>query len=128
MVFSLRRSWAALRTGRTRNWRPGLAARITAAPNLGRHGAGSEPSPALGALCRVCSYTVVPANATSILALAAQAAPGEVIHPRRHIVGHLSNPVGQRLGDVTGLKIGDGTVQAPRLVIARTLADREYAR
>jgi alkylation response protein AidB-like acyl-CoA dehydrogenase len=36
--------------------------------------------------------------------------------------------VGQRLRDVTGVEIGDGTVQVSRLVIARNLPGREFAR
>jgi hypothetical protein len=61
-----------------------------------------------------------------ILALVAPA-PGEVIRPRRLIAGRLRQPGRLTAGEVTGLKIGGGTVQAPRLVITRTLADREYA-
>ncbi|MGH3183426.1 MAG: hypothetical protein ACRDOH_04925 [Streptosporangiaceae bacterium] len=35
--------------------------------------------------------------------------------------------MGQRLRDVIGLEIGDGTAQASKLVIARHLLGRAYA-
>jgi cyclohexanecarboxyl-CoA dehydrogenase len=45
--------------------------------------------------------------------------------------GHLGysseSPVGQRLRDVIGLQIGDGTAQVSKLVIARNLLGRKYA-
>ena len=55
----------------------------------------------------------------------------EVIHQCLLTFGHLGysaeNPVGQRLRDVIGLEIGDGTAQAAKLVIARHLLGRPYA-
>jgi cyclohexanecarboxyl-CoA dehydrogenase len=55
----------------------------------------------------------------------------EVIHQCLLTFGHLGysaqSPLGQRLRDVIGLEIGDGTAQASRLVIARDLLGRAYA-
>ena len=55
----------------------------------------------------------------------------EVIHQCLLTFGHLGysadNPVGQRLRDVIGLEIGDGTAQASKLVIARHLLGRGFA-
>jgi cyclohexanecarboxyl-CoA dehydrogenase len=55
----------------------------------------------------------------------------EVIHQCLLTFGHLGystdSPLGQRLRDVIGLEIGDGTSQASRLVIARDLLGRPYA-
>jgi cyclohexanecarboxyl-CoA dehydrogenase len=55
----------------------------------------------------------------------------EVIHQCLLTFGHLGysaeSPLGQRLRDVIGLEIGDGTSQASRLVIARDLLGRRYA-
>jgi cyclohexanecarboxyl-CoA dehydrogenase len=55
----------------------------------------------------------------------------QVIHQCLLTLGHLAysaeSPLGQRLRDVIGLEIGDGTAQASTLVIARHLLGREYA-
>jgi cyclohexanecarboxyl-CoA dehydrogenase len=55
----------------------------------------------------------------------------EVIHQCLLTFGHLAysseSPLGQRLRDVIGLEIGDGTAQASKLVIARNLLGRQYA-
>lgn len=55
----------------------------------------------------------------------------EVIHKCLLTLGHLGysteSPVGQRLRDVIGLEIGDGTEQVSKLVIARDLLGREFA-
>ncbi len=55
----------------------------------------------------------------------------EVIHRCLLTFGHLGystdSPLGQRLRDVIGLEIGDGTAQAATLVVARNLLGREYA-
>ncbi len=55
----------------------------------------------------------------------------EVIHQCLLTFGHLGysaeSPLGQRLRDVIGLEIGDGTAQASKLVIARSLLGRAYA-
>jgi cyclohexanecarboxyl-CoA dehydrogenase len=55
----------------------------------------------------------------------------EVIHQCLLTFGHLGysadNPLGQRLRDVIGLEIGDGTAQVSKLVIARSLLGRSYA-
>ena len=55
----------------------------------------------------------------------------EVIHQCLLTFGHLAyatdSPVGQRLRDVIGLEIGDGTAQASKLVISRHLLGRAYA-
>ncbi|MGH3261321.1 MAG: acyl-CoA dehydrogenase family protein [Trebonia sp.] len=55
----------------------------------------------------------------------------EVIHQCLLTFGHLGysaeNPVGQRLRDVIGLEIGDGTAQAAKLVVARHLLGRTFA-
>ncbi len=55
----------------------------------------------------------------------------EAIHQCLLTFGHLGystdSPLGQRLRDVIGLEIGDGTAQASKLVIARTLLGRAYA-
>lgn len=55
----------------------------------------------------------------------------EVIHQCLLTFGHLGystdSPLGQRLRDVIGLEIGDGTAQAAKLVIARALLGRQYA-
>jgi cyclohexanecarboxyl-CoA dehydrogenase len=55
----------------------------------------------------------------------------EVIHQCLLTFGHLAysaeSPVGQRLRDVIGLEIGDGTAQVSKLVIARHLLGREFA-
>lgn len=71
-------------------------------------------------------------DAHTILVLACTGGVGELIHQCLLIFGHLSysaeSPVGQRLRDVIGLEIGDGTAQAFKLVIARNLPGREYAR
>lgn len=55
----------------------------------------------------------------------------EVIHQCLLTFGHpgysTDSPLGQRLRDVIGLQIGDGTAQASKLVIARHLLGRAYA-
>jgi cyclohexanecarboxyl-CoA dehydrogenase len=55
----------------------------------------------------------------------------EVIHQCLLTFGHLAysteSPLGQRLRDVIGLEIGDGTAQVSSLVIARHLLGRAYA-
>lgn len=55
----------------------------------------------------------------------------EVIHQCLLTFGHLAysseSPIGQRLRDVIGLEIGDGTAQVSKLVIARQLLGRAYA-
>lgn len=55
----------------------------------------------------------------------------ETIHQCLLTLGHLAystaSPVGQRLRDVIGLEIGDGTAQVSKLVIARNLLGREFA-
>ncbi|MFI5607806.1 acyl-CoA dehydrogenase family protein [Amycolatopsis sp. NPDC051903] len=55
----------------------------------------------------------------------------EVIHQCLLTFGHLAysseSPLGQRLRDVIGLEIGDGTAQVSKLVIARNLLGRAYA-
>jgi cyclohexanecarboxyl-CoA dehydrogenase len=55
----------------------------------------------------------------------------EIIHQCLLTFGHLAysteSPLGQRLRDVIGLEIGDGTAQVSKLVIARHLLGREYA-
>lgn len=55
----------------------------------------------------------------------------EVIHQCLLTLGHLGyssdSPVGQRLRDVIGLEIGDGTAQVSKLVIARSLLGRAFA-
>ena len=55
----------------------------------------------------------------------------EAIHQCLLTFGHLGycadGPIGQRLRDVIGLEIGDGTAQASKLVIARHLLGRAYA-
>ncbi len=55
----------------------------------------------------------------------------EAIHQSLLTVGHVAyatdSPIGQRLRDVIGLEIGDGTAQVSKLVISRTLLGRKYA-
>ena len=55
----------------------------------------------------------------------------EVIHQCLLTFGHLGyssdSPLGQRMRDVIGLEIGDGTAQVSKLVITRNLLGREYA-
>lgn len=55
----------------------------------------------------------------------------EAIHQSLLTFGHLAYstelPLSQRLRDVIGLEIGDGTAQASQLVIARNLLGREFA-
>lgn len=55
----------------------------------------------------------------------------EVIHQCLLTFGHLGyasdSPLGQRLRDVIGLEIGDGTAQVSKLVISRALLGREFA-
>lgn len=55
----------------------------------------------------------------------------EIIHQCLLTLGHLGystdSPVGQRLRDVIGLEIGDGTAQVSKLVISRQLLGRDYA-
>jgi cyclohexanecarboxyl-CoA dehydrogenase len=55
----------------------------------------------------------------------------EVIHQALLTLGHVGysteHKVGQRLRDVIGLEIGDGTAQVSKLVISRTLLGRAYA-
>jgi cyclohexanecarboxyl-CoA dehydrogenase len=55
----------------------------------------------------------------------------EVIHQCLLTFGHMGysteSPLGQRLRDVIGLEIGDGTAQVSKLVIARNLLGRAYA-
>lgn len=55
----------------------------------------------------------------------------EAIHQCLLTFGHLGysseSPIGQRLRDVIGLEIGDGTAQVSKLVIARDLLGRAYA-
>ena len=55
----------------------------------------------------------------------------EVIHQCLLTFGHLAysndSPIGQRLRDVIGLEIGDGTAQVSKLVISRSLLGRQFA-
>ena len=55
----------------------------------------------------------------------------EVIHQCLLTIGHVAysseHKVGQRLRDVIGLEIGDGTAQVSKLVISRNLLGRAYA-
>lgn len=55
----------------------------------------------------------------------------EIIHQCLLTLGHIGysteTPVGQRLRDVIGLEIGDGTAQVSKLVISRDLLGRAYA-
>ncbi|MFJ9367127.1 acyl-CoA dehydrogenase family protein [Nocardia sp. NPDC101769] len=55
----------------------------------------------------------------------------DTIHQCLLTFGHLGysteSPIGQRLRDVIGLEIGDGTAQASKLVIARNLLGRAFA-
>lgn len=55
----------------------------------------------------------------------------EVIHQCLLTIGHVGysseHKVGQRLRDVIGLEIGDGTAQVSKLVISRSLLGREFA-
>lgn len=55
----------------------------------------------------------------------------EVIHQCLLTLGHLGysseSPIGQRLRDVIGLEIGDGTAQVSKLVISRNLLGRAFA-
>ncbi len=55
----------------------------------------------------------------------------DVIHACLLTLGHLGystdSPVGQRLRDVIGLEIGDGTAQVSKLVISRSMLGRAYA-
>lgn len=55
----------------------------------------------------------------------------DVIHQALLTFGHAGfstdNPQGQRLRDVIGLEIGDGTAQIAKLVVARQLLGREFA-
>ena len=55
----------------------------------------------------------------------------EVIHQCLLTIGHVAYsseaPIGQRLRDVIGLEIGDGTAQVSKLVISRHLLGREFA-
>ena len=55
----------------------------------------------------------------------------EVIHQCLLTIGHLAyssdSPIGQRLRDVIGLEIGDGTAQVSKLVISRHLLGRDFA-
>jgi cyclohexanecarboxyl-CoA dehydrogenase len=44
-----------------------------------------------------------------------------------HAAWSTDNPQGQRLRDVIGLEIGDGTAQIAKLVVARHLLGREFA-
>ena len=55
----------------------------------------------------------------------------DVIHQCLLTIGHIGysseHKVGQRLRDVIGLEIGDGTAQVSKLVISRSLLGRQYA-
>jgi cyclohexanecarboxyl-CoA dehydrogenase len=55
----------------------------------------------------------------------------EVIHQCLLTLGHVAYstdaPIGQRLRDVIGLEIGDGTAQVSKLVISRHLLGRQFA-
>jgi cyclohexanecarboxyl-CoA dehydrogenase len=55
----------------------------------------------------------------------------DAVHQALLTFGHAGwstdNPVGQRLRDVIGLEIGDGTAQIAKLVVARHLLGREAA-
>lgn len=55
----------------------------------------------------------------------------DAVHQALLTFGHAGwstdNPLGQRLRDVIGLEIGDGTAQIAKLVVARHLLGREYA-
>jgi cyclohexanecarboxyl-CoA dehydrogenase len=55
----------------------------------------------------------------------------EAIHQALLTLGQFGwseqSPLGQRLRDVMGLEIGDGTAQVAKLVVARLLLGREYA-
>ena len=54
-----------------------------------------------------------------------------MIHQCLLTLGHIGysteHKVGQRLRDVIGLEIGDGTAQVSKLVISRNLLGRAYA-
>jgi len=55
----------------------------------------------------------------------------DIVHQSLLTFGHAAwstdNPQGQRLRDVIGLEIGDGTAQIAKLVVARHLLGREFA-
>lgn len=55
----------------------------------------------------------------------------DIVHQALLTFGHAGwstdNPQGQRLRDVIGLEIGDGTAQIAKLVVARHLLGREFA-
>ena len=55
----------------------------------------------------------------------------EIVHQALLTFGHAGfstdNPQGQRLRDVIGLEIGDGTAQIAKLVVARHLLGRDFA-
>lgn len=55
----------------------------------------------------------------------------EIVHQSLLTFGHAGyseeNPQGQRLRDVIGLEIGDGTAQIAKLVVARQLLGKQYA-
>jgi cyclohexanecarboxyl-CoA dehydrogenase len=55
----------------------------------------------------------------------------DIVHQSLLTFGHAGwstdNPQGQRLRDVIGLEIGDGTAQIAKLVVARHLLGREFA-
>ncbi|WP_028935970.1 acyl-CoA dehydrogenase family protein [Pseudonocardia spinosispora] len=55
----------------------------------------------------------------------------DVIHQCLLTFGHLAystdSPLGQRMRDVIGLEIGDGTAQVSKLIISRHLLGRDYA-
>jgi cyclohexanecarboxyl-CoA dehydrogenase len=55
----------------------------------------------------------------------------EIVHQALLTFGHAGyatdSPQGQRLRDVIGLEIGDGTAQIAKLVVARRLLGRAFA-
>jgi cyclohexanecarboxyl-CoA dehydrogenase len=55
----------------------------------------------------------------------------DIIHQALLTFGHAGystdNPQGQRMRDVIGLEIGDGTAQIAKLVVARHLLGRDFA-
>jgi cyclohexanecarboxyl-CoA dehydrogenase len=55
----------------------------------------------------------------------------DTVHQALLTFGHsgysTDNPMGQRLRDVIGLEVGDGTAQIAKLVVARHLLGREFA-
>jgi cyclohexanecarboxyl-CoA dehydrogenase len=58
-------------------------------------------------------------------------AASEAVHQALLTFGHRGwseeSPQGQRMRDIMGLEIGDGTAQVAKLVVARALLGREAA-